>query len=205
MWELRLARQDELEKIFALYAARVRWMDAAGIHQWNDTKYLERFPLGYYEDMQKRTLLYALADEQSGTICGAAVLLAQDERWDGSLQKRAWYVHNLVTAVGASGAGKAILREAEKLAKVRGMEAIRLDCAEGNARLNAWYECRLLPMRYLHRRPVPWTSSREAALKRVLRYSGQNESQTLRIWLVTYSSIVGIEILSVPWASNSAM
>ena len=52
MWELRLARQDELEKIFALYAARVRWMDAAGIHQWNDTKYLERFPLGYYEDMQ---------------------------------------------------------------------------------------------------------------------------------------------------------
>ena len=104
-----------------------------------------------------------------------------------------------------SGAGKAILREAEKLAKVRGMEAIRLDCAEGNARLNAWYECRLLPMRFLHRRPVPWTSSREAALKRVLRYSGQNESQTLRIWLVTYSSIVGIEILSVPWASNSAM
>ena len=140
MWELRLARQDALEKIFALYAARVRWMDAAGIHQWNDTKYLERFPLGYYEDMQKRTLLYALADEQSGAICGAAVLLAQDERWDGSLQKRAWYVHNLVTAVGASGAGKAILREAEKLAKVRGMEAIRLDCIEGNEPLNAWYE-----------------------------------------------------------------
>ena len=48
MWELRLARQDELEEIFALYAARVRWMDAAGIHQWNDTKYLERFPLGYF-------------------------------------------------------------------------------------------------------------------------------------------------------------
>ena len=39
-----------------------------------------------------------------------------------------------------SGAGKAILREAEKLAKVRGIEAIRLNCAEGNARLNAWYE-----------------------------------------------------------------
>lgn len=140
MWELRLARQDELEKIFALYAARVRWMDAAGIHQWNDTKYLERFPLGYYEDMQKRKLLYALADEQSGAICGAAVLLAQDERWDGSLQKRAWYVHNFVTAVGASGAGKAILREARKLASSRSMERMRLDCADGNARLNAWYD-----------------------------------------------------------------
>lgn len=137
---LRLARQDALEEIFALYAARVRWMNEVGIHQWNDTKYLERFPLGYYEDMQKRTLLYALADEQSGAICGAAVLLAQDERWDGSLQKQAWYVHNLVTAVGASGAGKAILREARKLAKPHGMEVMRLDCADDNTRLNAWYE-----------------------------------------------------------------
>ena len=85
---LRLARQDALEKIFARYAAHAAWMREVGIYQWNDTKYLERFPLGYYEDMQKRTLLYALADEQSGAICGAAVLLAQDERWDGSLQKR---------------------------------------------------------------------------------------------------------------------
>ena len=84
--------------------------------------------------------------------CGAAVLLAQDERWDGSLQKRAWYVHNLVTAVGASGAGKAILRAAEKLAKVRGMEAIRLDCIEGNEPLNAWYEAQgYFLTRYLHK------------------------------------------------------
>ena len=105
-----------------------------------------------------------------------------------------------------SGAGKAILREAEKLAKVRGMEAIRLDCIEGNEPLNAWYESQgYFPCGTCIRRPVPRNFPREAALKRVLRYSGQNESQTLRIWLVTYSSIVGIEILSVPWASNSAM
>ena len=156
MWELRLARQDALEKIFALYAARVRWMDAAGIHQWNDTDYLGCI---------RRTTM---------RIC--------------------------------SGAGKAILREAEKLAKVRGMEAIRLDCIEGNEPLNAWYEAQGYFLRgTCIRRPVPRNSPREAALKRVLRYSGQNESQTLRIWLVTYSSIVGIEILSVPWASNSAM
>ena len=90
MWELRLARQDELEKIFALYAAHAAWMSEVGIYQWSDTDYLGCI---------RRTTM---------RIC--------------------------------SGAGKAILREAEKLAKVRGMEAIRLDCAEGNARLNAWYE-----------------------------------------------------------------
>ncbi|MEI3079559.1 MAG: GNAT family N-acetyltransferase [Oscillospiraceae bacterium] len=73
--------------------------------------------------------------------CGAAVLLAgRTSAGHGQPPKRAWYVHNLVTAVGASGAGKAILREAEKLAGSRGMEAMRLDCADDNTRLNAWYE-----------------------------------------------------------------
>ena len=54
MWELRLARQDELEKIFALYAARVRWMDEVGIHQWNNTDYLSAYPPDDYADMQRR-------------------------------------------------------------------------------------------------------------------------------------------------------
>ena len=39
-----------------------------------------------------------------------------------------------------SGAGKAILREARKLASSRSMESMRLDYADGNARLNAWYD-----------------------------------------------------------------
>lgn len=54
MWELRLARQDALEKIFALYAARVRWMDEVGIHQWNNTDYLSAYPPDDYADMQRR-------------------------------------------------------------------------------------------------------------------------------------------------------
>ena len=153
---LRLARQDELEKIFALYAAHAAWMREIGIYQWNDTDYLGCI---------RRTTM---------RIC--------------------------------SGAGKAILREAEKLAKPHDMEVMRLDCADDNTRLNAWYESQgYFPCGTCIRRPVQQNSPREAALKRVLRYSGQNGSQTLRVWLVTYSSIVGIEILSVPWASNSAM
>ena len=87
---LRLARQDALEEIFALYAARVRWMNEVGIHQWNDTDYLGCI---------RRTTM---------RIC--------------------------------SGAGKAILREARKLASSRSMESMRLDYADDNTRLNAWYE-----------------------------------------------------------------
>lgn len=37
---LRLARQDELEEIFARYAAHAAWMREIGIHQWNNTDYL---------------------------------------------------------------------------------------------------------------------------------------------------------------------
>ena len=90
MWELRLARQDELEKIFALYAAHAAWMSEVGIYQWSDTDYLGCI---------RRTTM---------RIC--------------------------------SGAGKAILREARKLASSRSMESMRLDCADDNMRLNAWYE-----------------------------------------------------------------
>ena len=85
----------------------------------------------------QRGLLFVLEGE-NGALLGAVVLLPEDERWDGQPSRRAWYVHNLVTAVGASGAGKAILREARKLASSRSMESMRLDCADGNARLNAW-------------------------------------------------------------------
>ena len=139
MWEFRLARQDELEKIFTLYAAQAAWMREVGIYQWNDTDYLGCI---------RRTTM---------RIC--------------------------------SGAGKAILREAQKLAKVRGMEAIRLDCIEGNEPLNAsWYGgAGLFSPRYLHGRSLPRNSSREAALNKALRHSGQNESQTLCVWLLQAS------------------
>lgn len=97
------------------------------------------YPLDYYADMQRRGLLFVLEGE-NGALLSAVVLLPEDERWDGQPSRRAWYVHNLVTAIGASGAGKAILREARKLASSRSMESMRLDCADDNMRLNAWYE-----------------------------------------------------------------
>lgn len=140
MLDFRPARADEPARIFALYAARVDWMNAVGLHQWNETGYLRAYPQAYYEAQQTLGSLYVLADEPDGRILGAAVLLPHDERWDGYPKKQAWYVHNLVTAAGAHGAGKTILREAERLAGDHGMQAVRLDCAQDNARLNAWYE-----------------------------------------------------------------
>ena len=115
-------------------------MDARDWHLPVERHGLSRvYPPDDYADMQQRGLLFVL-DGENGALLGAAALLPEDERWNGRPEKQAWYVHNLVTAIGASGAGKAILREARKLASSRSMESMRLDCSDCNARLNAWYD-----------------------------------------------------------------
>lgn len=139
MFVFRLARAEEAARIFELYVSRVAWMDEKGIRQWNVTGYLEAYPEDYYCEACRNGRFFVLEDG-SGRLCGAVVLLREDERWDRLPVKQAWYVHNLVTAVGSSGAGKSILREAERLAGTQGMQAVRLDCAEDNEALNAWYE-----------------------------------------------------------------
>ena len=138
MAEFRLAHADDIARVFSLYTARVHWMEDNGIRQWNVTDYLSVYPLEYYERMQQASKLYVWVD--GAEILAAAVLLQRDERWEGLGEKTAWYVHNLVSAPGVSGAGVAFLQEAEQLARYHGAEAMRLDCAEDNARLNAWYE-----------------------------------------------------------------
>lgn len=138
-YEFRCARETEIPAIFDLYVRRVHWMDEAGICQWNRTDYLSVYPQAYYrEELQKRAL-FVLEDE-TGTLCGAVVLLKQDERWADCAAQRALYVHNLVADRKAKGAGKTILRKTESLARESGLQAVRLDCAAENETLNAWYE-----------------------------------------------------------------
>lgn len=138
-YKFRQALETEIPAVFDLYVRRVAWMDEIGIHQWNETDYLEAYPEDYYREELQNGNLFVLEDD-TGTLCGAVVLLKEDERWEEEPERNAYYVHNLVTALSAKGAGKAILREAEALAKTQGLQAVRLDCAVDNERLNAWYE-----------------------------------------------------------------
>lgn len=138
-YAFRLARETEIPAIFDLYVRRVAWMDEVGIHQWNETYYLSAYPEDYYREELQNGNLFVLENE-TGTLCGAVVLLKEDERWEEEPERNAFYVHNLVTALFPKGAGKTILRETEKLARERGLQAVRLDCAVENRALNAWYE-----------------------------------------------------------------
>ncbi len=131
------AKPQDIESVFSLYEKRVEWMNKAGIHQWNDTDYLNTYPLSYYEKQQKLGNLYVLINE--AFIVAAVVLLQEDERWKDREDSAAYYVHNLVTDPDIQGAGKTILFEAEQLAVRHGKRFMRLDCAVDNVFLNEYY------------------------------------------------------------------
>jgi len=133
----RKARPGEPALVYELITDRVRWMDENDIHQWNDTNYLEVFPLEYYEACLER--MYVLVEEASGRILSAGVLLEdKDQRWDSDAP--AYYVHNLVSVRNSGGAGKEFLRCVEELAVRNGKQYLRLDSSDDNPKLTAYYE-----------------------------------------------------------------
>lgn len=134
-----LAEKKNIEDIFALYAERVRWMDAHGISQWNVTRYLAHYPLSYYREQCEQGNLYSLRCTGDALPVGAVVLRQSDERWPDKAGVPAYYIHNLVTRPGIKGAGAHILAEAERLAVEHGKRFICLDCAADNAALNEYY------------------------------------------------------------------
>lgn len=132
------ALPGQVDAVFALYEKRVQWMNEKGIRQWNENAYLQVFPKAYYLRQQEAGHLYVWAEGDS--VLGAAVLLEEDESWIGQPDHPALYVHNLVTDSSARGVGAKMLSAAEALARQRGVERMRLDCAVDNAFLNRYYE-----------------------------------------------------------------
>lgn len=135
---LTLAVEADIPAIFDLYAARVAWMDAVSIRQWNVTDYLQAYPADYYLEQCRAGRLYAWKDADGG-IVGAVVLLCADECWADAPAEDACYVHNLVTDPAVHGAGRALLAAAEAAAAAQGKRRMRLDCAVDNAFLNRYY------------------------------------------------------------------
>ena len=127
---------SDLEAVYALIDARISWMDDVGIQQWNVTNYWECYPKAYYETAAAEGRLYVLKCE--GIVVGAVVLREQDKRWND--HRSAFYIHNLVTAIGTKGAGEAILKACFDLAAARKKSRLRLDCSISNKKLNAYYE-----------------------------------------------------------------
>ena len=129
----------EATGVFALVTARVDWMNARGLHSWNTTSYLERYPLSYYEKKAAAGMLYGLIGENNN-ILSAGVLQRNDDRWPDNAD--AIYIHNFVSAINESGVGSIFLKKTEQLAYERGITLLRLDVAKENSVMNTYYESR---------------------------------------------------------------
>lgn len=141
-YSFRNGNPDDANVLYNLVVDRMAWMDRKGIRQWNVTEYLERFPIGYYVEMQHKGQLYVLTDDASGKVICAAVLKESDDRWpdDGV---RALYLHNFTSIVGwHEPVGDMFLDSCLTLARRMHKDYLRLDCAIDNAFLNRYYSQR---------------------------------------------------------------
>lgn len=130
------AAEADLPAVFGLINDRIHWMDEQGIIQWNKSGYWKAWPPEHYRTAVREGRLFVLKD--GGRVAGSVTLNTVDPRWDDGAN--ACYIHNLVAALDAHGAGDAILRFCEEKAIAEGRDFLRLDCSHTNPRLNEYYE-----------------------------------------------------------------
>lgn len=137
----REASWRDVDAIMTLVQRRIDWMNAVGLHQWNETDYFGRYPRSYWE----RHIPSFLVGEEQGRVVVAIALYREDVRWThdgvytGSLAGEAYYLHHLVTDPAAPGAGRAMMLHVEEYAIAHGIKLLRLDSAVGNQALERYY------------------------------------------------------------------
>ena len=137
----RKARLQDVDAIMALVQLRIDWMNAIGLHQWNETDYFGRYPRAYW----KSHIGSFLVGEEQGRVVVAIALYTEDVRWTrdgrytGGLSGRAYYLHHLVTDPSCPGAGRRMMLHVEQYACGNGIKLLRLDSAVGNRALEKYY------------------------------------------------------------------
>ena len=130
----REATMADVDAVMNLVARRIDWMNAVGLHQWNDTDYFGRYPRSYWETNIGRFLV----GERHGTVVVAIALYTDDVRW-GAMPDQAYYLHHLVTDPEDKGVGVEMMHYVERYAVAHDVEVLRLDSAVGNTVLERYY------------------------------------------------------------------
>ncbi len=141
----RKIKKEEIPVMFSVILSRMRWMDEVGIDQWNNTFYDEVYPVSYYEEHRRAGEVFVLEEISTGEIVSAAVLKNEDDRWEhveDYSTKSAFYLHNFCSRIDKKGTGKIFLDFAEEYARICEKDVFRLDSADDNKVLEAYYESR---------------------------------------------------------------
>lgn len=137
--DLVVARAEHVDAVLALRDAAAVWLLAKGVQQWTPGE-LPRTVLSRRIEAEQ---MFVLPDLRGGLRATVTIDFADEHTWgargdDG----RAGYVHTLVVHPDAAGLGlgQIIMRWAERRIVAGGRDLCRLDCAERNLALQAWYQ-----------------------------------------------------------------
>ncbi len=138
-YQFAFADESVLEQIYAIIDQRIHWMDEVGIRQWNVTNYWATYPKEHYIEQMRHDRLFVLKRATDGAVVATAVLYEVDPRWPDGDTASAYYVHHFATAIEEKGVGKILLQHLEQYTYRQGKAVLRLDCADGNTKLNRYY------------------------------------------------------------------
>ncbi|WP_415973069.1 GNAT family N-acetyltransferase [Rhodococcus sp. 077-4] len=139
MFDVRPARIDDAEAILALRHAAEDWLAERGIDQWPPRE----VPLTTIRNQVAAGEFVVMRPCPELPIVAAMRLIWSDESIWQHDNVAAGYVHNLVIdrAYAGRGLGRALLDWADHAVRDAGATLLRLDCAESNTELRAYY-CR---------------------------------------------------------------
>jgi GNAT superfamily N-acetyltransferase len=137
---VRLAQQDDIDGILAIWAEADEWMRQRGIEPGQPPMPLRDI----VTNRIKSGACYVVwKDGPPSKIVGTITLeWIDDGVWSDRTADDACYVHGLATerASAGQGIGVALLRWAEEMARTAGKSYVRLDCDGNNPALHAYYE-----------------------------------------------------------------
>ncbi|MEU1077384.1 MULTISPECIES: GNAT family N-acetyltransferase [unclassified Streptomyces] len=133
----RLASDEDLPTLVALYDGAARWMRDSGIDQWRPG---ERDADHFRRRIAEGEVWLALTAD--GRAAGAYELWWRDEPAWGVRPPEAGYVHRLMTdrALAPAGTGRALLAHAERRIAAAGRPLSRLDFKASSPGLRTYYE-----------------------------------------------------------------
>jgi GNAT superfamily N-acetyltransferase len=143
---LRVAREDDLQKVLTLLVEAADWLQTKGTTQWD--YYLTDLEGNKEEVLEsiKKQNTYLLVDD--GQAVATLTLEDEPSEWDSDIwgeeasQENVIYLHRLVVnrKYSGGGIGDALIDWAKEDVRNRGKNYIRFDCLNNNVGLNNYYQ-----------------------------------------------------------------
>ncbi|MFJ1755656.1 GNAT family N-acetyltransferase [Kitasatospora sp. NPDC088134] len=141
---IRTGGPESAADLLALIDGAVAWLAARGrTGQWGTVPWSQRPESVERAERSCREQLVRVAEAPDGAVAGVCVLSEHAPGYAGPAGERELYVHWLVTdrARSGSGIGAALVADAVREARARGIGLLRVDCyAGGDGRLVEQYE-----------------------------------------------------------------